>query len=158
MFRTASVRNQVNVRLPSGEGKDVPIVLFVCVHNAGRSRMAEVFFNDLAQGRFKAVSAGTEPAPHPHPEVVSSMAEIGHTVDEGPGTMLTPELAEQAVRVVGMGCDVADACPALTVPLVDWELPDPKGQSAETVDEIRDEIERRVRNLIAELDRAPVQD
>ena len=120
--------------------------------------MAEVFFNDLAKGRFAALSAGTEPAPHPHPEVVSSMAEIGHAVDEGPGTMLTPELAERAVRVIGMGCNVAEACPALTVPLDDWELSDPKGQSAETVAEIRDEIERRVRNLIAELDRSLVQD
>lgn len=156
MFRTASIRNQVNVRSPSGEGKEVPTVLFVCVHNAGRSRMAETFFNDLAHGRFRGISAGTEPADQPHPEVVESMAEIGHTVHPGPGTMLTAELADEAVRVIGMGCDVERACPALSVPLDDWELPDPKGAPLDEVAAIRDEIERRVRNLIAELDRNPV--
>jgi arsenate reductase len=158
MIRTAALKNQVKVRLPSGEDKEKPIVLFVCVHNAGRSRMAESFFNDLAKGRYKGLSAGTQPAPRPHPEVVRSMAEIGHHLDDGPGTMLTNDLAEEAVRVVGMGCNVAEACPALTVPLDDWELDDPKGRSEEEVAEIRDEIERRVRNLIAELDRTLVQD
>ena len=116
--------------------------------------MAEVIFNDLARGRFRALSAGTEPADRPHPEVVRAMADAGYELEERPGTLLTRELAESAVRVIGMGCDVEEACPALTVPLTDWDLEDPKGKSPDEVAEIRDEIERRVRNLVAELDRS----
>jgi arsenate reductase len=116
--------------------------------------MAEVLFNDLAQGRYRALSAGTDPASRPHPEVVNAMADAGYELDDRPGTLLTREMAEAAVRVVGMGCAVDEACPALTVPLSDWELEDPKGKPVDEVIAIRDEIERRVRNLIAELDRS----
>ena len=158
MFRTAATQKRIKVNLPSGEQIDAPLVIFVCVHNAGRSRMAETFFNDLARGRYRAVSAGTEPADRPHPEVVAAMSDAGYELDERPGTLLTPELVEDAVRVVGMGCAVEEACPALTVPLVDWELDDPKGKTREEVAEIRDDIERRVRNLVAELDRTLPQD
>ena len=129
-------------------------VLFVCVHNAGRSRMAAAFLDALGGGRYVGISAGTEPADHPHPEVVSAMAEDGIEIADTPGTMLTYELTEQAVRVIGMGCAVDEACPALRVPLEDWGLPDPKGQPPERVREIRDEVRRRVETLVAELDRA----
>ncbi len=152
MFRTAATKRQVDVQRPSSES-DSPLVLFVCVHNAGRSRMAEAFFNALARGRYRASSAGTEPADHPHPEVVLAMAEVGIEIPETPGVLLTEDLANEATRVVGMGCAVEEACPALRVPLEDWELQDPKGKSHDEVTAIRDEIERRVRNLIAELDR-----
>ena len=152
MFRTQATKRQVDVRLPSS-ASTAPLVLFVCVHNAGRSRMAEAFFNQLAQGRFQALSAGTEPADKPHPEVVRSMSEAGLEIDDRPGRLLTTELADSAVRVIGMGCAVEEACPALRVPLEDWELEDPKGRSEEEVAAIRDDIERRVRNLIAQLDR-----
>lgn len=152
MFRTAATKRQVDVRLPNS-AEDVPLVLFVCVHNAGRSRMAEAFFNALARGRYRARSAGTEPALQPHPEVVAAMEEVGVPLAGGPGKMLTQEMTDDAVRVVGMGCAVEEACPALRTPLEDWGLDDPKGKSAEEVAAIRDEIERRVRNLIAELDR-----
>jgi arsenate reductase (thioredoxin) len=128
-------------------------VVFVCVHNAGRSRIAEAFFNDLARGRFTAASAGTMPADHPHPEVVSSMAEIGIELSDIPGRLLTDELATNAEHIVTMGCNVADACPALTLEVEDWGLEDPAGRSPEEVAAIRDEIERRVRNLIGKLDR-----
>jgi arsenate reductase (thioredoxin) len=131
--------------------EELPMVLFVCVHNAGRSRMAEAFFNHLGAGRYRALSAGTQPADKPHPEVVTSMAEVGLTVEEGPGQMLTPELADSAERVIGMGCNVEEACPALQVPLEDWELEDPKGKSHDEVAEIRDKIEMKVRNLISSL-------
>lgn len=129
-------------------------VLFVCVHNAGRSRMAAAYLNALAGDRFIGISAGTEPADHPHPEVVSAMAEEGIAVADTPGTMLTFEMTEAAVKVVGMGCAVEEACPALRVPLEDWGLPDPKGQPPERVREIRDEVRRRVEGLVAELDAA----
>jgi arsenate reductase len=134
-------------------GEPKPVVLFVCVHNAGRSRMAEAFFNQLAGDRYEGRSAGTIPADHPHPEVVIAMKEEGIELDGGPGTMLTQEMTDEAVRVIGMGCAVEEACPALRVPLEDWELDDPKGKSPEEVNAIRDQIEIRVRNLIAQLDR-----
>ncbi len=157
MFRKAALRKSVEVRVPGQEQSDAPTVLFVCVHNAGRSRMAEAFFNDLAAGRYRAISAGTEPAERIHPEVVRSMTEAGVEMRDGPGTRLTQELADDAELVVGMGCAVEEACPALQVPLQDWDLEDPKGRSPKEVAAIRDEIESRVRNLIAQLDRERTQ-
>lgn len=129
-----------------------PTVLFVCVHNAGRSRMAEAFFEHHAGDRYRGLSAGTEPAPAPHPEVVEAMARRGIPLKNGPGSLLTGERADEAVKVVGMGCNVQEACPALRIPLEDWELEDPKGKPAEEVDAIRDDIENRVKALIAQLD------
>ena len=146
-------RSQVKLGALSGESDVRPVVLFVCVHNAGRSRMAEAFFNQLAGDRYEGRSAGTEPAGSPHPEVVEAMAEVGVELPGGPGTMLTQEMTDEAVRVIGMGCAVEEACPALRVPLEDWELDDPKGKSQEEVAEIRDRIEMKVRNLVAQLDR-----
>ena len=132
---------------------DRPDVVFVCVHNAGRSRIAEAFFNELARGRFHAASAGTEPADHPHPEVVAAMAEVGIELPDLPGRLLTEDVAESASKLVTMGCNVEDACPALTLETEDWALEDPAGKPAEEVAAIRDDIERRVRNLIGRLDR-----
>lgn len=131
---------------------NAPLVLFVCVHNAGRSRIAEAFFNHLAGERYRGASAGTEPAAAPHPEVVESMQARGIPISHGPGRLLSMELAEQATKVIGMGCAVEEACPALRVPLEDWKLEDPKGRERSEVDAIRDQIETRVRDLIAELD------
>jgi arsenate reductase len=131
---------------------DTRTVLFVCVHNAGRSRMAAAYLNALAGDRYRGISAGTEPADHPHPEVVSAMADEAIEIADTPGTMLTFEMTEQAVRVIGMGCAVDDACPALRLPLEDWGLDDPKGQPPERVREIRDEVRHRVGRLIEQLD------
>lgn len=130
----------------------MPEVVFACVHNAGRSRMAEALFNHTAAGRYTARSAGTQPADRPHPEVVAALAEIGIDLDETPGRRLDPELAESADRLVSMGCAVEEACPATTTPMVDWALDDPKGRPMDEVRAIRDEIHRRVGDLIAELD------
>ena len=144
----------MKVRLPSSQGgEDKPIVLFVCVHNAGRSRMAEAFFNHMAGDRYEGRSAGTIPADHPHPEVVEAMREENLELEPGPGTMLTQEMTDAAIRVIGMGCAVEEACPALRVPLEDWQLDDPKGKPPQEVAAIRDQIEIKVRNLIAQLDR-----
>ena len=115
--------------------------------------MAEAFLNQLAGDRYEGRSAGTVPADAPHPEVVTAMSEVGVDLDGGPGTMLNQEMTDEAIRVIGMGCAVEEACPALRVPLEDWELDDPKGKSADEVAEIRDRIEMKVRNLIAQLDR-----
>lgn len=154
MHRQAVTRqNQLKTKQPGGAPDDRPLVLFVCVHNAGRSRMAEAFFNSLAGDRYRGRSAGTQPAKRPHPEVVASMAEVGLQIEDTAGVLLTPAMADEAVRVIGMGCAVEEACPALRVPLEDWELDDPKGRPAEEVAAIRDAIELKVRNLVGVLDR-----
>ncbi len=128
-------------------------VLFVCVHNAGRSVMAEALFNALADGRAEAVSAGTIPQAAPHHEVVQVMRDVGLDVSGHRGRLLTDELVRSAVRVVTMGCAVDEAaCPAILYAGVeDWGLPDPKGEPPERVAEIRDEIRRRVEALLKEL-------
>ncbi|MEA2517107.1 MAG: hypothetical protein QOG16_945 [Actinomycetota bacterium] len=149
-----SQNQDMRVRLPSSQGADSkPVVLFVCVHNAGRSRIAEAFFNQLAGDRYEGRSAGTEPADQPHPEVVEVMREEGLELEAGAGTVLTQEMTDEAVRVIGMGCAVEEACPALRVPLEDWELADPKGKAPTEVRAIRDQVEIKVRNLVAQLDR-----
>src|SRR6266536_3428963 len=129
-------------------------VLFVCVHNAGRSVMAEAMFNELADGRAEAVSAGTEPQGAPHPEVVYAMRELGIDVSSHLGLMLTDDMVASADRVITMGCAVDEAaCPAiLYADVEDWGLPDPKGQPPERVREIRNEIARRVADLVRALD------
>ncbi len=129
-------------------------VLFVCVHNAGRSRMAEALFARAAGDRYATASAGTMPAERPHPEVVAALAEIGIDLPETPGRLLTPELADGAQRLISMGCNVEEACPATTTPMEDWALEDPKGKPMERVREIRDDIANRVDGLLAELDAA----
>lgn len=154
--RRVSQQLTYRVRKQTSEDVERPVVLFVCVHNAGRSRMAEAFFNQLAGDRYKGVSAGTDPAAHPHPEVMEAMAEVHLPLDDTPGTLLTQEMTDDALLVVGMGCDVEKACPALQAPLEDWQLEDPHGKSADEVAEVRDMIEMRVRNLVARLDRERV--
>jgi arsenate reductase len=114
--------------------------------------MAEALFEKATGGRYAARSAGTIPAQKPHPEVSAAMSEIGIELEDRPGTLLTSDLADNALRVIGMGCNVEEACPALRVPLEDWELEDPKGKEPDVVRAIRDDIENRVMELVAELD------
>ena len=128
------------------------MVLFVCTEGAGRARMAEAFFNKMSHSH-RGLAAGTKPAPHPLPTVVSAMHETGLAIVDRPALTLTTELAEEAELVIGMGCDVASACPELSTPIEDWELDDPKGKSADEVADIRDLVELRVRNLIGKLGR-----
>ncbi len=128
-------------------------VLFVCVHNAGRSQMAAALFNRLARERgldWVAESAGTEPADRVHPEVGAVMAELGIDLSTARPRLLTSEDVETADRVVTMGCEVdAGVCPAIFIKNVeDWGLPDPKGRSTDEVRAIRDEIRRRVEALL----------
>ena len=127
-----------------------PRVVFACVHNAGRSQMAAALFNRHARGRAWAESAGTHPATHVHPEVVSVMREIGIDIGAATPRLLTAELAAGAVRVITMGC--AEECPVVNAPMEDWALPDPAGQPIEVVRGIRDDIDRRVRSLISDLE------
>jgi arsenate reductase (thioredoxin) len=125
--------------------------LFVCLHNAGRSQMSEALFRHAAQGRHEARSAGTTPGERVHPEVVEVMAELGIDLSERRPHKLSREDAEWADVVVTMGC--GDECPYIPGKrYVDWDLTDPKGQPVEAVRETREEIERRVSALVAELD------
>ncbi|MDP2730670.1 MAG: arsenate reductase ArsC [Dehalococcoidales bacterium] len=123
-------------------------VLFVCVHNSGRSQMAEAFLNKLAGGRFKALSAGTEPAEAINPTVVEAMREVGIDISHQRPKRLTLEMIEQSDRVITMGCGVEGVCPAALIETEDWALEDPKGKNLEQVRKIRDEIKERVVRLI----------
>jgi protein-tyrosine-phosphatase len=126
--------------------------LFVCLHNAGRSQMSQALFERAAEGRHEASSAGTTPGERVHPEVVEVMRELGIDLADRQPRALTRELAEQADVVVTMGC--GDECPFIPGKrYVDWELDDPKGRPIDEVRATRDEIERRVGELVAELDR-----
>jgi arsenate reductase len=126
-------------------------VLFVCLHNAGRSQMSAALFERAARGRHRAESAGTTPAEHVHPEVVEVMREIGVDLAQKVPQQLTTGLAERADVVVTMGC--GDACPYIPGKrYVDWDLPDPKGRPVEEVRALRDDIAGRVAGLVDELD------
>lgn len=126
-------------------------VLFVCIGNAGRSQMAEAFFNSMAQGKAQAMSAGTVPAQSVDPKVVELMKEVGIDISDRHPKSLTLEMLEQADRVITMGCGVAESCPVTFTETEDWGLDDPKGQPVEKVREIRDEIRRRVEKLLKEV-------
>ena len=127
--------------------------LFVCLHNAGRSQMSEALFRRAAEGRHEARSAGTTPAEHVHPEVAEVMAELGIDLSERKPRKLDRADAEWANVVVTMGC--GDECPYIPGKrYVDWDLTDPKGQPIEAVRATREEIDRRVRELVEELDRS----
>jgi arsenate reductase len=125
--------------------------LFVCVHNSGRSQIAEAFFNYLAEGKAVATSAGTKPAARVNPTVIEAMREVGVDISNQRPKPLTLEMLENADRVITMGCDVEGVCPATFVPTEDWQLEDPEGKPIDKVREIRDEIEAKVRNLIEEI-------
>ena len=128
-------------------------VLFVCLHNAGRSQMSRALFDQAADGRHTSESAGSEadPGGHVHPEVVEVMHEIGIDIADQRPKRLTPELVEATDLVVTMGC--GDACPYVPGKrYLDWDLPDPKGRPLEEVRATRDEIADRVRDLVEGLD------
>ena len=129
---------------------DRPTVLFVCVHNAGRSQMALGWFNHLADGAALALSGGSEPGPAVNPVAVDAMAEVGIDIAAEQPKVLTTDAVQQADVVVTMGC--GDECPFFPGKRYeDWVLDDPAGQDITAVRPIRDEIRRRVEQLVAEL-------
>jgi arsenate reductase len=123
-------------------------VLFVCNHNAGRSQMAQAFFERHAPDGAVGESAGTDPAEHVWPEVVEAMREVGIEIGDRTPKRLTVEMQQRADLAVTMGC--GDACPYVPTTVEDWDLPDPAGRPIEEVRAVRDTIERRVRTLIAQ--------
>jgi len=127
-----------------------PSVLFVCVHNAGRSQMAAGFMTHLGQGRVEVLSAGSAPKDSINPVAVAAMAEVGIDISRNSPKVLTPEAVQQSDAVVTMGC--GDACPYYPGKRYeDWVLEDPAGQGIESVRAIRDGIKVRVETLLAEL-------
>jgi len=127
-----------------------PCVLFVCVHNAGRSQMAAAFLTHLAGSRVQVRSAGSEPADAVNPAVVEAMREVGIDIAAEVPKILTTDAVQASDVVVTMGC--GDSCPFFAGKrYLDWELADPAGRGLDAVRPIRDDIERRVRGLLAEL-------
>jgi protein-tyrosine-phosphatase len=129
---------------------DVPEVMFVCTHNAGRSQMAAALLSQQAAGRVQVTSAGSQPASELNPAVVQAMAEIGLDISAESPKPLTAGQVRAADIVITMGC--GDACPVYPGQRhLDWDLPDPAGLTLEQVRPIRDEIARRVSALLSEL-------
>jgi arsenate reductase (thioredoxin) len=129
---------------------DIPEVLFVCTHNAGRSQMAAALLDREAAGRVRVTSSGTQPADEVNPAVAEAMAEIGIDIARQIPRRLSTGQVEAADIVITMGC--GDACPVYPGKrYLDWDLPDPAGLSVAEVRPIRDEIRDRVANLIAQL-------
>ena len=133
---------------------DIPEVLFVCTHNAGRSQMAAALLDHQAAGRVHVTSAGSQPADQLNPAVVAAMAEIGLDISREFPKPLSTDKVQAADVVITMGC--GDACPIYPGKRYrDWDLPDPAGLDLAAVRPIRDEIDRRVRQLLAELAAPP---
>ena len=127
-----------------------PQVLFVCVHNAGRSQMAAALLNHYAAGRVRVRSAGSAPADSVNPAVREAMAEVGIDISAEQPKLLTADAVEASDVVITMGC--GDACPIFPGKrYLDWPLPDPAGKGVDAVRSIRDQIDLRVRNLLDEL-------
>ncbi|WP_280401272.1 arsenate reductase ArsC [Nocardia carnea] len=129
---------------------DKPSVLFVCVHNAGRSQIAAGFLTHLANGAIEVRSAGSAPADQLNPAAVEAMAEVGIDITAQAPKILTPDAVQSSDVVITMGC--GDTCPVFPgISYRDWDLADPAGKGVEAVRPIRDEIRARVEALIAEL-------
>ena len=125
-------------------------VLFVCVENAGRSQMAEGFFKKYAPKGFKAQSAGTKPVSQINPIAVQAMKEVGIDISKQNSKDITDEMMRNSDTIVNMGCMDKSFCPTIFLPkVIEWNLEDPKGKSIEEVREIRDEIEKRVKELVS---------
>lgn len=128
-----------------------PVVLFICIHNAGRSQIAEALFNAYAGGRAKAVSAGTEPVAALNIAVVASMREAGYDLTGHTPKLLTEDMIDAADHVITLGCMDDPACPAVLAE-EDWGIDDPAGAPLPKVREIRDQIARKVRTLLREME------
>lgn len=133
------------------------LILFVCVENAGRSQMAEGFFNGKYKPNgYRAVSAGTRPAGEINPMAVQAMQEIGIDISAQKSKIITEEMIRESAKAVNMGCMDKSECPMLFINnVIDWGIEDPKGKSIEKVRQVRDDIERRVREIAESLEKSP---
>jgi arsenate reductase (thioredoxin) len=148
--RFARERLQASAKVEGKTVTSVPEILFVCVHNAGRSQMAAALLDHRAQGAVHVRSAGSDPSDRLNPAVVDAMSELGLDISQEFPKPLTDEVVKAADVVITMGC--GDACPLYPGKrYLDWELEDPAGKALATVRQIRDEIDQRVQALLAEL-------
>ena len=132
--------------------KSEKIILFVCIENAGRSQMAEGFFNNSAPEGYRALSAGTKPVSQINPVVIDVMKEVGIDISNQKSNEITEDMMCNSFKTVNMGCVDKESCPTLFLPnVLDWNLEDPKDKPIEKVREIRDEVEQRVKELVAGL-------
>lgn len=128
------------------------IILFVCVENAGRSQMAEGFFNKSAPEGYRAVSAGTKPVSQINPVVIDVMRQVGIDISNQKSKEITEDMMRNSFKTVNMGCMDKESCPTLFLPnVIDWNLEDPKDKPIEKVREIMHEVEQRVKELVAGL-------
>ena len=135
------------------------IVLFVCIENAGRSQMAEGFFRKYAPKGYATLSAGTKPVSDINPLAIQVMKELGIDISSQRSKDLTGDMIRNANTVVNMGCMDNNYCPTVYIPkVIDWRVEDPKGKPIHKVREIRDDIERRVRQLAAELNKQDIKE
>src|SRR5215217_9610039 len=133
-------------------------VLFVCVENAGRSQMAEGFFRKYAPRGYTMLSAGTKPSGEINPLAIEVMKEVGIDISNQKSKEITEDMMRNSTKIVNMGCMDKSFCPTLFIPnIIDWEIEDQKGKPIEKVREIRDDIDRRVRQLAAELTKNSLQ-
>jgi arsenate reductase (thioredoxin) len=136
----------------SNSQKNNKTILFVCVENPGRSQMAEGFFKKYVPVGFKTLSAGTKPGYQLNAMVVEAMKEVGIDISKQKSKELTDDMIRDSDNVVDMGCMDKNFCPTIWIPkVIEWNLEDPKGKSIEKVREIRDEIEKRVKEVVTEI-------
>jgi arsenate reductase (thioredoxin) len=142
-------------KMNNDELQDNEVILFVCVENAGRSQMAEGFFNQrYAPEGYRAISAGTRPVSQINPLAVQAMLEVGIDISNQKSKIITEDMIKNSEKSVNMGCMERTECPMLFINnVIDWGIEDPKGKPIEKVREIRDEIERRVREIAQSLQR-----
>jgi protein-tyrosine-phosphatase len=127
-------------------------ILFVCVQNAGRSQIAEGFFKKYAPKEYEAISAGTMPVSEINPFAVQVMSELGIDISTQKSKEITEDMIRNSLKIVNMGCMDKQSCPTLFLQnLIDWNIEDPKDKPIEIVREIRDEIEQRVKELVANI-------
>ena len=130
----------------------VRTILFVCVGNAGRSQMAEAIFNRLAPSGFRGISAGTMPAKEVNPLAIEALRQIGVDASGYKPKLVSPDMVREAERIVTMGCEASNFCPAKFLPKVeDWNIEDPKDKTLQQIISIRETIRERVEGLIREL-------
>jgi arsenate reductase (thioredoxin) len=140
------------------EEKSDRTVLFVCVENAGRSQMAEGFFRKYVPRGYMTLSAGTKPSSKINPLVIEVMKEVGIDITNQKSKEITEDMMRDSEKIVNMGCMDKSFCPTLFIPhVIDWGIEDPKGKQIEKIREIRDDIDKRVRQLAAELNEDSMQ-
>lgn len=132
---------------------EIKKILFVCIENAGRSQIAEGFFKKYVTSGYQPISAGTQPVSEINPFAIEVMKEVGIDISRQTPKVISEDMIQQSTKIVNMGCMNKESCPTLFLNnVIDWEIPDPKGKSIDKVREIRDKIEKKIKELVADLE------